>query len=677
MSIYSVRVKLALIYPPACDPTAPYPAVAALAGFLRPQGIEVLPIDANLEGFLALLQREPLALLSDRIERRIASLQRRRALDHQSQLDLLTLLRVRGEAGAVPGGIGAALDVLRASEGFYDAGLYADAVATVSAGLRVIAAAHAPMQLDFTAYRTPFALTTPDEIARDADSERDPFDGYLTGELVPRLRRARVDAIGLSVCFPGQLVPAYSFALKLKAAFPEAHLVAGGPAITQVLLRLQGRALAQALGSFDSAVVFEGEHTLLALCRALADERKTPRALHRIPNLVLRDPVLGARVLPGPPAVDLRTLPAPDFDGLPLDRYLSPHLLLPYDPSRGCYWGRCAFCHYGLAAAGTACYRERAVDTVVEHLGALSVRHNTRFFYLSQDSVAPGMLCRLAEALAEAGLDLRWGTDLRPEPYLTRKRCQGLRRGGAIACSLGVESASPRVLRLIDKGITPGCAATAVRNLARAGIAAEVMCFSDFPSETFTEAMATLAFIERHAPHIAAFIVGRFELTHGSRVARDPTRFGLREIWTVQGDELGTALFFAERKPGKRDRDRVRLERALEQLASGWLLRGYPWAGSLSTAHTIFYYDHFGPGAFRDLAGQARGRILGKLPASRFSRFGLHKLARAQQHEAEIWHEMTHVRRQVSRQAYNELAAQVPLLRPGHRRAAGRGTTPR
>ena len=677
MSIYSVRVKLALIYPPACDPTAPYPAVAALAGFLRPQGIEVLPIDANLEGFLALLQREPLALLSARIERRSASLQRRRALDHQSQLELLTLLRVRGEAGAVPGAIGAALDVLRTSECFYDSGLYADAVATVSAGLRVIAAAHTPLQLDFTAYRTPFALTTPDEIARDADPERNPFDRYLTRELVPRLRRARVDAIGLSVCFPGQLVPAYSFALKLKAAFPEAHLVAGGPAITQILLRLQGRALAQALGSFDSAVVFEGEHTLLALCHALADGRATPRALHRIPNLVLRDPVLGARVLPGPPAVDLRTLPAPDFDGLPLDRYLSPHLLLPYDPSRGCYWGRCAFCHYGLAATGTARYRERAVDTVVEHLGALSVRHNTRFFYLSQDSVAPKMLCRLADALAKTGLDLRWGTDLRPEPYLTPERCQGLRRGGAVACSLGVESASSRVLRLIDKGITPSCAGTAVRNLARAGIAAEVMCFSDFPTETFTEAMATLAFLERHAPHIAAFIVGRFELTHGSRVARDPTRFGLREIWTVQGDELGTALFFAERKPGKRDRDRVRLERALEQLASGWLLRSYPWAGSLSTAHTIFYYDHFGPGAFRDLAGQARGRILGKLPASRFSRFDLHKLARAQKHEAEIWHEMTHVRRQVSREAYDELAANVPLLRPRRRRATSRGTISR
>lgn len=665
-------MKLALIFPPACDPTAPYPAVAALAGFLRPQGIEVLPIDANLEGFLSLLQRQPLALLHDRIERRIASLQRRRALDHQAQLDLLTLLRVRDEAGAVPGGVGAALDVLRSSERFYDSGLYADAVGTVSAGLRVIATAHAPLQLDFTAYRTPFALTTPDEIARDADPERDPFDGYLARELVPRLRRARVDAIGLSVCFPGQLVPAYSFALKLKAAFPEAHLVAGGPAITQVLLRLQGLALARALGAFDSAVVFEGEHTLLALCRALADARGTPRGLHRIPNLVLRDPLLGARILPGPPAVDLRTLPAPDFDGLPLDRYLSPHLLLPYDPTRGCYWGRCAFCHYGLAATGTARYRERAVETVVEHLGALSVRHNTRFFYLSQDSVAPAMLCRLADALAKTGLDLRWGTDLRPEPYLTPERCQGLRRGGAVACSLGIESASPRVLRRIDKGITPGRAATAVRDLARAGIAVEVMCFSDFPTETFTEAMATLRFIERHASHVAAFIVGQFELTHGSRVARDPTRFGLREMWTAQGDELGTALFFAERQPGKCGRDRVRLEQEISRLASGWLLRSYPWAGSLSTAHTIFYYDRFGPGVFRDLAGQARGRILGKLRDRRVSRFDLHKLARAQQHEAEIWHELTQVRRQVSRHAYNELAANVPLLWP--RRATSRGS---
>jgi hypothetical protein len=218
-------------------------------------------------------------------------------------------------------------------------------------------------------------------------------------------------------------------------------------------------------------------------------------------------------------------------------------------------------------------------------------------------------------------------------------------------------------LHLIDKGITPKVAGKAIRNLARAGIAAEVMYFTDFPSETFDEAMATLAFLQNRAPHIAAFIVGQFELTHGSRVAREPARFGLREIWTVQGDALGTALFFAERKPSKRHRERVRLEQALERLASGWFLRSYPWAGSLSTAHTIFYYDRFGSGVFRDLARQAPGRLLGAMPARQISRMDLAMLALAEENEAKIWHELTHVRRRISRQAYDELAAQLPHVR--------------
>ena len=81
----------------------------------------------------------------------------------------------------------------------------------------MISAAYAPLQLDFTAYRTPFALLTPEEIAHDAAPERDPFDGYVVHDLVPRLRAARPDVVGLSVCFPGQLQPAYAFGLKLQA----------------------------------------------------------------------------------------------------------------------------------------------------------------------------------------------------------------------------------------------------------------------------------------------------------------------------------------------------------------------------------------------------------------------------------------------------------------------------
>src|SRR4030095_14481898 len=170
----------------------------------------------------------------------------------------------------------------------------------------------------------------------------------------------------------------------------------GGPGMTQLLVKLRGADLERALGPFDSAVLFEGEHALYGLCEAL-DAR---RPLRGLPNVVTRDPLLGARLTPGPDAENLAELPAPDFDGLPLDLYFSPFVTLPYDPTRGCYWGQCTFCHYGLAEKGTASYRERPVERAIEHVAALSAKYGTRYFYLSQDSVAPKTLLKLAQAIA-------------------------------------------------------------------------------------------------------------------------------------------------------------------------------------------------------------------------------------------------------------------------------------
>jgi hypothetical protein len=673
-------MKIALVYPPTADPTAPYLAIPMLTGFLRAHGVEVLPIDANLEAYDGLLRSAPLGRVRQRLDDRLRRLDRRASLDHGQQLEYHALWQARGDAQAAPAGIDEAVAILRDPVRFFDPALYARAVDTVDAALRAISAAYAPLQLDFTAYRTPFALTTPEEIARDAEPERDPFDAYVVQELAPRLRAAKVDAVGVSLCFPGQLQPAFAFGHKLRRELPGVHLTLGGPAATQLLIRLRGPALAAALGPFDTAVVYEGEHTLLALARALDEGgQRGPRAgaLGAIPNLVHRDRLQGAKFLPGEASEDMRRLPAPDFDGLPLDRYLAPHLTLPYDPTRGCYWGKCTFCHYGLAEVGTASYRERAVETVVAHLGALSARHGTRHFYLSQDSVAPKTIVKLAGALAAAGLDLRWATDLKPERYLTAERAATLRRGGAVACALGVESASPRVLGLIDKGAPVSVVSDVIERLAAAGIAAEAMCFSGFPSETFEEALETLRFLDARRDRVAAFLVGEFDLTHGALVAQAPERFGIREVWQVEGDLLGTGLFFEEEVPAKRGDEPARFEEALDALSEGWRLRRYPWAGSLSTAHTVLYYDRHGRDVFRRLAAAAHGGVIGARPIVEEARFDLAAVARALGREAEIWHRLVRVERRVSRSAYAALAGQAPRLgpRPGRYRVVA-GETP-
>jgi len=636
-----------------------------LTGFLRAHGVDVLPVDSNVEAYDALLRRASMALMRDRLEDRLSRLERQAKLGHVQQLEYHALWQARGDAHAVPDGIDEAVAILRDPVRFFDPEQYAGAVDTIDAALRVVSAAYAPLQLDFTAYRTPFALTTPEEIARDAEAERDPFDGYIVDQLAPRLRAAGVGTVGISLCFPGQLQPAFAFGHKLRRELPGVHLTLGGPAITQLLIRLRGPALQAALGPFDTAVVYEGEHTLLALLRALDEPGGGDRRrLAAIPNLVHRDRLQGAKFTPGEASEDMRRLPSPDFDGLPLDKYLSPHLTLPYDPTRGCYWGKCTFCHYGLAEVGTASYRERSVETVVAHLGALSARHGTRHFYLSQDSVAPKTIVKLAGALADAGLDLRWATDLKPERYLTAERARTLRRGGAVACALGVESASPRVLGLIDKGAPIAVVGDVIARLAGAGIAAEAMCFTGFPTETTAEALETLQFLGERGDQVAAFMVGEFDLTHGALVAQAPERFGIRETWQVEGDTLGTGLFFEESVPSKRGGEWARIDRALDELSAGWLLRSYPWAGSLSTAHTVLYYDRYGRDIFRRLAVSPRGGVLGARPMILDARFDLAAAARALAREAAVWHELVRVQRRVSRQAYGALVDRAPALRP-------------
>lgn len=651
-------MSLSLIYPPSCDPTAPYLAVPMLTGFLRREGVRVVPIDANVEAWDELLAPRPLERIRDRIEARLSELESRASLDHTRQLEYAALFAALAEAHAAPRGIAEAKRILRDPAAFYDPERYGDAVATIEAAQRAISAAHHPLHVDFTAYRTPFGLLTSEEAAREAAPEHNPFFEYVQTDLAPRLAAFDVKVIGLSVCFPGQLQPAYAFAHQLKSLFPSAHVTCGGPCITQMLIRLKGTALARALGPFDSAVVYEGEQTLLSLSRAI--ERGA--SLRDIPNLVQRDALLGARFASGPGIEDLSELPAPDFEGLPLERYFSPELVLPYDPTRGCYWGKCTFCHYGLAEVGTASYRERPVGHMVAHLDQLRARHGTRRFYFSQDSVAPKTLLKLAAGLIDAKLALRWGTDLKPEKYLTAERAKVLADAGAIACALGVESGDDRVLALIDKGPPVAVVADVIDNLAEAGVAPEAMCFTDFPTESRAEALSTIEFLRDKHEQLGLFIVGEFGLTHGSLVAQDPAAFGLSETWQLRGDEMGLGLFYDEARPSKSERDRDAVNSALDALTSDWLLRTYPWAGAVSTAHTLLYYDRHGGSVFRDLAKRRRGAVLGAQPLRRAARFDVQRAGSAFERDAEIWSELVHDVREVSRNLYAKRAATTPAL---------------
>jgi hypothetical protein len=218
---------------------------------------------------------------------------------------------------------------------------------------------------------------------------------------------------------------------------------------------------------------------------------------------------------------------------------------------------------------------------------------------------------------------------------------------------------------LIDKGIRIEDIERVIVNLSQAGMAIEAMCFSDFPTETYREAQQTVRLLERLSPHLSLFILGQFDLTHGSLVAQKPGEFGIKDAWFVDGDELKTGLFFQERQRPKTPAEHEKLERAVSQLSDGWELRQYPWAGALSTAHTLLHYLRFGKSAFRDRREPVSTPLAPPQPIVAEARFDVQAIEeQSSAHEAGIWQTLVYDLRRVTRADYQRLAAQSARARP-------------
>ena len=307
-------MKIALIYPPTADPTAPYLSVPALTGYLRSKGVDVLPIDANIECYDLLLRSESLRQTARQIDRRLARLKKKPFLDHTEQMACVTLSRATEVARGLPDNIEDAVAVMRDHSGkrFFDPVSYETAVGVIESALEMISAAYTPLVLDFSAYRTPFSLLDIREIQKDARPERNPFHAYFSGVLCDRLEREGVRVAGISVAFPGQIQPAYALAYTLRRRLPHLHITVGGPAMTQILNRLAPDVLRRSLEPFHSAILFEGEAALYDLVLSIEKGKQ--------PSGVIRGKI----------RMDLSGLPSPDYGGMPLETYLSPEPVLSY-----------------------------------------------------------------------------------------------------------------------------------------------------------------------------------------------------------------------------------------------------------------------------------------------------------------------------------------------------------
>ncbi|MCP4146251.1 MAG: radical SAM protein [bacterium] len=598
-----MNFKTLLFYPPAADFTQPYPAIPYLAGFLRDKGEDVFIKDLNIAGHEYILKDQFLEKCLRKVEKRFAFLDKKKTLDFNQQKEYLKCLEALGVNPEVtePGTSGGFLHGFGKKEKFYDFKEYSENTGFFKQALTLISAAYFPTQLNPAEYTTPFFLSSRDDIIEQTIRAFNPFIEFYENTVIPLIEKENPALIGLSVTYPGQVLQMFALAHLIKKKFPGIHICAGGAFISRLVLNMPPQKCKTFLNYLDSIILYEGETALHKLILHLKENEGKPVAPLDIPNLIYYDRVRKNAVFPqGEPFLEnLDELPPPDFNGYPLDQYLSPTMVLPYAPTRGCYWNKCAFCHYGATKEGTAKYRERSLKKVVDDMEFLAADCKVDHFAFSIDVMSPAMAIGLADELIKRKRPYKWNSELKIEKIFTPEICKKLKQGGCLSIATGLESGCLRILKLIDKGFTPETAGEVIRNFSEAGISVQVMAFMDFPTESTGEALETIRLISENQAHISLFTLGDFELLPGSGVFKEPDAYGIKDVHYAKWDEFKLLCLYKEKIARDAGSKTQYTDTAYVTVAEKYAGLEFPFAGAVSTNHTFLYFERFGKDIFK------------------------------------------------------------------------------
>ncbi len=199
---------------------------------------------------------------------------------------------------------------------------------------------------------------------------------------------------------------------------------------------------------------------------------------------------------------NLDSIPIPSyedyFDEI-LRHSIVGHIEIPFETSRGCWWGErshCTFC--GLNGLGMA-FRRKSPERVIEELRSLSSRwrSTTNAFIAVDNILSPQLIPDVFSATEELAIEIFFEV----KANLTEDEIRQLSRGGVRMLQPGIESLSQEALSLMKKGSTPLQNVRVLKYCRQYGIRVLWNYLVGFPGETYSDVEEICRLI-RLIPHL-------------------------------------------------------------------------------------------------------------------------------------------------------------------------------
>jgi len=247
---------------------------------------------------------------------------------------------------------------------------------------------------------------------------------------------------------------------KIKQKFPDKRIILGGPEAFFAKDNLE-------YSSINYWVAGEGEIPLLSI---INENSKKSYAFEEIENL--------------------DTLPLYDFECLDIKEYSG---ILPLLSSRGCPH-RCNFCSERLLFKK---FRHHSPEYILDQIKYLQNKYKSNHFVFCDSLInyKRQWLDRFCSLLIKNNLNISWEAQLRIEKDFPLQLAELLKKSGCYNLFVGLESASDKMLELMNKGFTIDSALKMFKVLKKANLHFEVSLIFGYPGEENKDFDETINFI--------------------------------------------------------------------------------------------------------------------------------------------------------------------------------------
>ena len=352
--------------------------------------------------------------------------------------------------------------------------------------------------------------------------------------LEERIKKHDPDLVCFTIPFPGNLFAALRSSQFLKQFFPEIQIAFGGGYCNTELRSLEDPRIFEFVDfiSLDDGEgpllkivkYIEGEVDINDLERTFVLENNRVAYKNKIPNTIYHH----------------KNLPAPNYSGLPFDKYLSfldvvnPMHRMWTDKrwnklsiSHGCYWSQCSFCDVSLDYIGN--FQNSTADALVGKIEKIMMDTNITGFHFVDEAAPPKMLRALSKKLLERNVSISWWTNIRFEKTFDFELCELMAKSGCVAVTGGLEVASDRLLAKMKKGVDISQVSRVAHAFSEQGILVHAYLMYGFPSETEQETIDSLEVVRQlfEKNCIQSAFWHQFTTTVHSPIGQNPQDFGI------------------------------------------------------------------------------------------------------------------------------------------------------